>query len=165
MAAAAAAALWGGTPEKAAAQDFATPLISGLAALGGGAIGQQFVDQFQYAPILGASLAPLIVDFGYNIFKGKTENERIDFYIAGRNYERWIQSQSPWYQSTLDPYTGRPPAFSGLKEMDSGMPKPVKEDMSEEDITQVFSIPVKMPAGEYQGIPRTERIIPFPKLP
>jgi hypothetical protein len=152
-------------PRPAHAQDFVTPIVSSLSALGGGAIGQQFVDQWEYAPILGASLAPLIVDFGLNIFKSKNEKEKIDFYIAGRNYERWIQTQSPWFQSTLDPYTGRPPAFSGLNEMDAGIPKTEMANPSQVDIAQTFSIPVKMPAGDYQGIPRTERIVPFPKLP
>lgn len=151
--------------QNAEAMDFVSPFVSGLAGLGGAIIGDQFKDQWEYAPILGAALAPLIVDFGSQIFKNKNDRERIDFYISGRNYERWIQSQKTWYQSTLDPYTGRPPAFSGLHEMDAGMPTDHGRDLSQQDIAQTFSIPVKMPAGEYDGIPRTERIIPFPKLP
>lgn len=150
---------------KAQAQDFVGPLLSAASAVGGGIIGNQFKDQWQYAPIAGAALAPLIVDFGYNIFKGKQDKDRIDFYISGRNYERWIQSQKTWYQSTLDPYTGRPPAFSGLSEMDAGIPQDQGKDLPQEDIAQTFNIPVKLPAGEYEGIPRTERIVPFPKLP
>lgn len=151
--------------KQAKAFDFVSPFITGLSAVGGGLIGDQFKDQWQYAPIAGAALAPLIVDFGYNIFKNKNDREKIDFYISGRNYERWIQSQKVWYQSTLDPYTGRPPAFSGLTEMDAGMPTNYGKKLSQEDIAQTFNIPVKLPAGEYQGIPRTERIVPFPKLP
>ncbi len=151
--------------QRAEAQDFVSPLLSGLSAVGGGIIGNQFKDQWQYAPIAGAALAPLIVDFGYNIFKGKQDKDRIDFYISGRNYERWIQSQKSWYQSTLDPYTGRPSAFSGLSEMDAGVPKDQGKDIPQADISQTFNIPVKLPAGEYEGIPRTERIVPFPKLP
>lgn len=154
------------TVHKAQAQiDFVSPFITGLSAVAGGVIGNQFKDQWEYAPIAGAALAPLIVDFGYNIFKGKQDKERIDYYISGRNYERWIQSQKTWYQSTLDPYTGRPPAFSGLNEMDAGMPKDYGKQMDQADIAQTFSIPVRVPAGEYQGIPRTERLVPFPKLP
>jgi hypothetical protein len=151
--------------EQAQALDFVSPFISGLSGLGGAAIGNQFKDQWEYAPLLGAALAPLIVDFGYNLFKDKNQREKLDYYISGRNYERWIQSQKIWYQSTLDPYTGRPPAFSGLTEMDAGMPEDFGKELTQEDIAQTFSIPVKMPAGEYQGIPRTERIVPFPKLP
>lgn len=155
-----------GTQPKVQAQaEFAAPFISGLAGLGGAMIGNQFKNQWEYAPLAGAALAPMIVDFGYNIFKSKQDQSRIDFYISGRNYERWIQSQKTWYQSTLDPYTGRPPAFSGLSEMDAGMPKDYGVQNSQQDIAQTFSIPVKVPAGEYQGIPRTERIVPFPKLP
>lgn len=151
--------------QNAEATDFVSPFVSGLSGLGGALIGNQFKDQWEYAPILGAALAPLIVDFGYNIFKNKSEREKIDFYISGRNYERWIQSQKTWYQSTLDPYTGRPPAFSGLHEMDAGIPTDYAQELTQQDIAKTFSIPVKMPAGEYNGIPRTERIIPFPKLP
>jgi len=153
--------------EEAKSQDFTSVFLNGLAASGGYLIGREFEDQWEYAPILGAAAATALVDFGYQVFRKKDNQVKVDYYISGRNYERWLQSNKIWYQSTLDPYTGRPPAFSGLTAMDDGIPKPPPGSADEQgiDITQTFSIPVKMPAGTYNGTPRTERIVPFPKLP
>jgi hypothetical protein len=151
-------------PALHAQVDAASALITAAAGAGGYAIGESFKNQWQGAPYLGAALAPAIANFGYNAFKNKNEEEKLKYYLSGRNYERWIQSQKTWYQSTLDPYTGRPQAFSGLLEMDRGMPTAPNSKINP-DIDQVYTIPIKIPAGTYDGTPYTERITEFPKLP
>ena len=152
-------------PKPSAAQDATGPILSGLAAFGGYAIGNAAKASFSAAPALGAAILPAIVNWGYDSYKDKQDEEKVKFYISGRNYERWIRSQTTWYTSTLDPYTGRPPAFSGLNAMDDGIPPKATAQTSEEDIRKVYTVPVKMPAGVYDGVPRTERTVQFPKLP
>jgi hypothetical protein len=48
--------------------------------------------------------------------------------------------------------------------MEDGMPQVAKQG-GEQGIDHVYTIPVKMPAGTYGGVPYTERITEFPKLP
>lgn len=153
------------TPNPTQAQDATTTILSGLAGLGGFAIGNSVKSSFSAAPAVGAAVLPAIVNFGYDVYKTKQDEEKVKYYISGRNYERWIRSQTTWYTSTLDPYTGRPPAFSGLTSMDDGLPKKSEQTVAEEDIRKVYTIPVKVPAGVYDGVPRTERTVQFPKLP
>lgn len=128
-------------------------------------IGDQFKDQNKYAPLIGAAAGTLLTDFGYGIFKDKNDGAKLEFYISGRNYERWIRSQQGWYQSTLDPYTGRPPAFSGLNEMNIGIQANAGAHGEDIPIDSLYTTPVKLEAGVYNGTPRTERIVEFPKLP
>lgn len=151
--------------EKSNAQDATAALLTALGGAGGYAIGKAFEKEWQHAPIAGAAILPMIANWGYNAFKKKSDEEKIKYYISGRNYERWLQSQKIWYQSTLDPYTGRPQAFSGLEAMDDGIPEQFKQKSAKEDIAHVFTIPVRLPAGTYNGVPYTERIAAFPKLP
>jgi hypothetical protein len=148
-------------------QDATSAILTAAGGAGGFAIGNQYKDQWGAAPYVGAAVLPVLANWGYGIFKNKSDEDKIKYYISGRNYERWIQSQSVWYQSTLDPYTGRPPAFSGLNAMNDGMPKQDPNAQSGENskITKVYTIPVKVPAGTYDGTPYTERITEFPKLP
>jgi hypothetical protein len=145
--------------------DAASALITAAAGAGGYAIGESFKNQWEAAPYVGAAVAPMIANFGYNALKNKNDEEKLKFYLSGRNYERWIQSQKVWYQSTLDPYTGRPQAFTGLLEMDRGMPSNSQAPSHPPNIDQVYTVPVKLPAGTYEGTPYTERISQFPKLP
>lgn len=145
--------------------DAASLVLTGAAGAAGYALGDQFTDQWAAAPYVGAAVIPALVNWGYNIFKSKNDEEKIKYYISGRNYERWIRSQETWYTSTLDPYTGRPQAFSGLNAMEDGMPDVSMGSQSANDISHVYTVPVKMPAGTYGGIPYTERVTEFPKLP
>jgi len=154
------------TAPKAEAQvDAASILLTGAAGAAGLALGNQWEGQWANAPYVMAAAVPALVNWGYNIFKSKNDEEKIKYYISGRNYERWIRSQEVWYQSTLDPYTGRPQAFSGLNAMDDGMPPGSNAGSTSGEIDQVYTVPVKMPAGTYDGVPYTERITEFPKLP
>jgi hypothetical protein len=154
------------TPTTSYSQmDAAGALLTAAAGAGGFAIGESFKDQWQAAPYVGAALAPVLANWGYGAFKTKTEEEKLKFYLSGRNYERWIQSQKTWYQSTLDPHTGRPQAFTGLLEMDRGLPSVSQTNLDSVDIGHIYTIPVKLPAGTYQGVPYTERVEGFPKLP
>ena len=43
-------------------------------------------------------------------------------YMLGRYHEAYTQAYSTWYTATLDPKTGRPPAFDGYWAADIGMP-------------------------------------------
>jgi len=151
------------SPIASAQIDAAGALLTAAAGAGGYAIGEQFKDQLEIAPYLGAAIAPALANWGYSAFKSKNEEEKLKFYLSGRNYERWVQSQKVWYQSTLDPYTGRPQAFTGLSEMDRGIDTPLADGNS--DINHIFTVPVKVPSGTYGGTPYVERIEPFPKLP
>jgi hypothetical protein len=162
---AAATIIWTTNTPKAGAQDATAALLMAGAGAGGYALGEAFKDQWKYAPIVGAAVLPPIVNWGYSVFKNKNDEEKIKYYLSGRNYERWMQSQETWYQSTLDPHTGRPQAFSGLTEMNAGMPPMEGTSQQETPITQVYTAPVRLPAGTYQGVPYTERIQEFPKLP
>jgi len=153
-------------PQAQAQLDATGALLTAAAGAGGYAIGKQFENQWQYAPVVGAAVLPALANWGYGMFKNKTDEDKIEYYLSGRNYERWIHSQEIWYQSTLDPYTGRPQAFSGLEAMNDGMPAgSTSQNPTEEKITKVYTVPVKMPAGTYEGTPYTERITEFPKLP
>lgn len=145
--------------------DAASILLTGAAGAAGLALGNQWEGQWANAPYVAAAVVPALVNWGYNIFKNKSDEDKIKYYISGRNYERWIRSQEVWYQSTLDPYTGRPQAFSGLNSMDEGMPANSGMSAGEREIDEVYTVPVKMPAGTYDGVPYTERITEFPKLP
>jgi hypothetical protein len=147
------------------AQDATSVILDGMASVGGWAIGKAISPKSSTAPIIGATVAPMLTNWGYGAFKSKDEEEKLKHYIAGRNYERWIKSQTTWYQSTLDPTTGRPPAFDGLKTMDDGIPTQKTTNADTESIKKTYTVPVKMPAGTYGGIPMTERIENFPKLP
>ena len=150
--------------ESAKSQDATAALITAGAGAAGVLLGNQWVDQWAGAPYAAAAILPAIANFGYGMFKKKSDEDKIKYYISGRNYERWVQSQETWYQSTLDPYTGRPQAFSGLNEMDAGLPETSGQTKAA-PITHVFTVPVKLPAGTYGGVPYTERIGEFPKLP
>lgn len=156
---------WASLAEPARSQDATGALISAGAGAAGLLLGNQWVDQWAGAPYAAAAILPAIANFGYGMFKKKSDEDKIKYYISGRNYERWVQSQETWYQSTLNPYTGRPQAFSGLNEMDTGLPEGSGEKEGATSITHVYTVPVKLPAGTYGGIPYTERIGEFPKLP
>ncbi len=145
--------------------DAASIALTGAAGAAGLALGNQWADQWEAAPYVAAGVLPALVNWGYNIFKSKNDEDKIKYYISGRNYERWIRSQETWYVSTLDPYTGRPQAFSGLNAMDDGMPPQTQANGNAQGINHVYTVPVKMPAGTYGGVPYTERVTEFPKLP
>jgi hypothetical protein len=146
--------------------DAAAIALTGAAGAAGLAIGNEWQDQWSAAPYVAAGVLPALVNWGYNIFKSKNDEDKIKYYISGRNYERWIRSQETWYVSTLDPYTGRPQAFTGLEAMNDGMPQSSQETgQSSQGISHVYTVPVKMPAGTYGGVPYTERVTEFPKLP
>jgi hypothetical protein len=150
--------------ERVQAQDATAALVSAGAGAAGVLLGNQWVDQWAGAPYAAAAILPAIANFGYDMFKKKSDEDKIKYYISGRNYERWVQSQETWYQSTLNPHTGRPQAFSGLNEMDAGMPD-TSGETGATSITHVYTVPVRLPAGTYGGTPYTERITEFPKLP
>lgn len=151
---------------RANAQDATGALLSAAAGAGGLLLGNQFQNQWAGAPYAAAAILPAVANWGYGLFKKKSDEDKIKYYISGRNYERWIQSQETWYQSTLDPHTGRPQAFTGLNEMDAGMPAAGSDSGSEaKSITHLYTVPVRLPAGTYDGVPYTERIAEFPKLP
>lgn len=153
-------------PQPALAQDATAALLSAGAGAAGLLLGNQWESQWAGAPYAAAAILPAIANFGYGMFKKKSDEDKIKYYISGRNYERWMQSQETWYQSTLNPYTGRPQAFSGLNEMDSGLPESaVSTQAGASSITHVYTVPVKLPAGTYGGVPYTERVGEFPKLP
>jgi hypothetical protein len=150
---------------KASAQDASGALITAATGAIGYAIGNQFEDSWGGAPYAGAGIGAALGNWGYNSFRKKSDAEKMKYYISGANYQRWIMSQEIWYQSTLNPHTGRPQAFSGLNAMDDGMPQNHGQPQPKQDISHVYTVPVKLPAGTYQGVPHTERIGQFPKLP
>lgn len=145
------------------AQDATDAILTGVTGTGGYLIGKA-AGWGTAGTAAAAGVLPLLANFGYGIFKNKNDEEKIKYYISGRNYERWIRSNETWYQSTLDPYTGRPQAFSGLNAMDDGIPKGA-EKAPQGPINKLYTVPVKMPSGTYNGVPYTERIADFPKLP
>jgi hypothetical protein len=154
----------------AKAQDATAAILTAGAGAGGYIIGKAAELPAAGTAALAGGL-PLLANFGYGFFKNKNDEDKIKYYISGRNYERWIRSNETWYQSTLDPYTGRPQAFSGLNAMDDGMPKNAGNangnsgGNNSDVVNKVYTVPVKMPAGTYNGVPYTERITDFPKLP
>lgn len=152
-------------PTKNYAQDATAALITAAGGAGGYAIGKAFEDQWEWAPAVGAAVLPAVANWGYGVFKKKSDEDKIKYYISGRNYERWMQSQATWYQSTLNPYTGRPQAFTGLNEMDAGIQADQGQGQENPGIDRLYTVPVKLPAGTYEGVPYTERIGEFPKLP
>jgi hypothetical protein len=53
----------------------------------------------------------------------KKQNQHdLELYMLGRYQEAYIHAFSNWYSATLDPNTGRPPAFDGYWAMDIGLP-------------------------------------------
>lgn len=151
---------------QAKAQDAASALLTAGAGAAGLLLGNQFTNNWSGWPYVAAATIPAIANFGYGMFKKKSDEDKIKYYISGRNYERWVQSQEVWYQSTLNPYTGRPQAFSGLNEMDAGLPENYNaQGQTTNSITHVYTVPVRLPAGTYGGVPYTERVGEFPKLP
>lgn len=154
------------TPKASAQIDAGAALLTAAAGAGGLAIGNAFTNQWGPASYVGAAALPLLANWGYGVFKSKSDEDKIKYYLSGRNYERWMQSQQIWYQSTLDPYTGRPQAFSGLNAMDDGIPASGTQDASStRSIAHVYTSPVKLPSGTYEGVPYTERVVEFPRLP
>jgi hypothetical protein len=159
-------------PPSAPAQtfDLANLLVQTASGLGGYLIGKTI------APHNGGLQAGLGVggallgNFGYGYYQKKEKDKILEAYLHGRNDERWAELHNYWYQSTLDPTTGRPPAFSGLNAMDDGLPNrgrrpPPNSYGAPEGAPQPRWVPMRLPAGVYNGVPRTERIIWVPKLP
>jgi hypothetical protein len=70
------------------------------------------------AALGGAVLGGLIG----NAIEKKAQQRDYEAYTLGRYQEAYIQAHSNWYKATLDPMTGRPPAFDGYWAMDIGMP-------------------------------------------
>jgi hypothetical protein len=130
----------------------------------------------------GAGLGPVLAEMGYNAFKNKTNRDRLDSFMAGQDYQRWVMSTKHWYDLTLDPNTGFSEAFSGLDYGPTPRGKPArpnqiqgqsqgplpefikKEDGSDQlqDITPYN--PVIVGEGTYNGVFRTKRVLWFPTL-
>ena len=130
---------------------------------------------------VGAGLGPVIAQLGYDAFKNKINRDRLDSFLAGQDYQRWVTSTKHWYDLTLDPNNGFSDAFTGLN-YGPGRGKPAhpnptqgqwqapqpefvkKEDGSDQlqDITPYN--PVIVGEGIYNGVSRTKRVLWFPTL-
>ena len=146
--------------EKIKAQDLTRLGADAAGGVGGFLIGNHFGGAT--GGLIGGGAGALITDFAMSAFQHKSDRDKLEYYISGRNYERWVESQKTWYTSTLDPYTGRPQAFSGLGYMDVGMPPSAPVENKED---AGINVPVKIPAGTYGGVPKVARTVEFPKLP
>lgn len=152
----------------------------------GYAIGSTQKDKAEWAPAAGAALGILIGDYAAGKWENKENKKQLDYYLSGMNYQRWLAANKQWHTYTLDPHTGRPPAFAGLTEMDAGMPGAYRSggngsssqnsgngqsgyntDASRPSAAtqQVVHMPVVIPSGEYGGVARSERTLYFPRLP
>lgn len=147
----------------------------------GYAIGATQEDKASWAPAAGAAAGVLVADWATGKWENKQNKDSLDTYMSGMNYQRWIMANKQWHTYTLDPHTGRPPAFAGLTEMNAGMggnrggassnSKPentgynTQADRPSAVTQQVVQMPVVLPAGEHGGVNRSERTLYFPKLP
>ena len=162
------------TQTQAQTVDLAELGIQAAASAGGYFIGKAF--HSNAAAAAGAGLGPVIAEMGYTAFKNKANRDRLDSFMAGQDYQRWVTSTKHWYDLTLDPNTGFGDAFSGLNygpgagrsgRPGQGPPQPEfikKADGSDqlEDITPYN--PVIVGEGNYNGIYRTKRVLWFPTL-
>ena len=159
--------------------DLAELGIQAAASAGGYFIGKAF--HSNAAAAAGAGLGPVLAELGYNAFKNKANRDRLESFMAGQDYQRWLMSTKHWYDLTLDPNTGFSEAFSGLNYGPAGGkpaqpnqtqgqpqgPQPEfikKEDGSDQlqDITPYN--PVIVGEGTYNGVFRTKRVLWFPTL-
>jgi hypothetical protein len=66
--------------EKASAQvDAASILLTGAAGAAGLALGNQWEGEWANAPYVAAAVVPALVNWGYNIFKSKNDEEKIKY--------------------------------------------------------------------------------------
>ena len=128
---------------------------------------------------IGAGLGPVIAEMGYNAFKNKANRDKLDSFMAGQDYQRWVQSTKHWYDLTLDPNTGFGEAFTGLnygpgrnantRSSRGGMgqctPEFTKRDDGSDQLqdTTPFN-PVIVGEGSFNGVYRTKRVLWFPTL-
>jgi hypothetical protein len=153
----------------------------GVQAVAGGAgyvIGKAF--HSNTAAAVGAGLGPVIAGMGYQAFKNKANRDKLDSFMAGQDYQRWIQSTKHWYDLTLDPNTGFGEAFTGLNygpgrntgakssrggtsgQNPSEFTK--KDDGSDQLQDATPFNPVIVGEGSYNGVFRTKRVLWFPTL-
>jgi hypothetical protein len=169
------------------ALDLGTKLVGGAV---GYAIGKTQEDKYSWAPAAGAAAGVLVADWAAGKWENKQNKDNLDSYMSGMNYQRWIAANKQWHTYTLDPHTGRPPAFAGLTEMDAGMNNApgaqtknakgtngnngnnpnsmgLNTDASRPSAitAKVVQVPVVIPAGEHGGVNRSQRTLYFPKLP
>lgn len=143
----------------------------------GYAIGSTQQDKASWAPAAGAAVGMLVGDYAGTKWNNTQNKAQLDYYISGMNYQRWIAANKQWHTYTLDPHTGRPPAFAGLTQMDAGMGGKSNTGNSKNDeynkdsdrpsgVTQkVVHLPVVISKGEHGGVERSERTLYFPRLP
>lgn len=143
----------------------------------GYAIGSTQKDKASWAPAAGAALGVMVGDYAATKWSNTQNKAQLDYYISGMNYQRWIAANKQWHTYTLDPHTGRPPAFAGLTQMDAGMGGKNTNNHTTDDgynkdsdkpsgITQkVVQLPVVISKGEHGGVNRSERTLYFPRLP
>ena len=161
---------------QAQALDLAELGIQAVAGGAGYAIGKYGFHSNTGAAI-GAGLGPVIAALGYDAFKNKANRDRLDSFMAGQDYQRWVMATKHWYDLSLDPSTGFSDAFTGLnygpghgrpsRTNQPQGPQPEflkKEDGSDQlqDITP-FN-PVIVGEGTFNGVARTKRVLWFPQL-
>ena len=71
---------------------------------------------------LAAGGAAIVGGMVGNYIENKAKQRQLEAYMLGRYQEAYIRAYSPWYKATLNPTTGRPPAFDGYWAMDIGLP-------------------------------------------
>lgn len=152
---------------------------SGLAEVGiktistglGYAIGQTQNDKFEGAGATGAAVGLLVSDWGYKKHKKSVENQKMEYYLAGIKYQRWGQANKHWHTYTLDPNTGKPPAFTGLDFGNNNSSNSISTNYNKDAnkstavTKKAIQVPVVIDEGKYGGIQRTKRTLWFPKLP
>lgn len=157
--------LYAAAPTHSQAQDLGQIGGDALAGGAGYMVGNTLFKGNPAATAATTGGAILLADFGQTMFARHQNEDRLRYYNSGANYQRWIQSQKEWYTSTLDPYTGRPPAFNGLGAMDDSMPKATAATSANSGGPVYVMVTAKVPQGNYDGVNRTARVVQFPRLP
>ena len=158
-------------PQKSAAQAFDLASL-GIDALGGGAgylIGKSIAPHNAGIQAATTGLGVIVTQLGQTAFTHKTNNDKLDSFIAGQDYQRWITTEKHWYDLTLDPTL--PEAFSGLNYGAANQkPGPRQNDSqkspdgSDQLQEQTPYNPVIVNEGTYNGTYRTKRVLWFPTL-
>ena len=74
---------------------------------------------------VGTAVVGGVLGHAYDTYAAdKAAQTKLDDYLLGRYQEGYIEAFSPWYKATLEPTTGRPPAFDGYWAMDIGTNNP-----------------------------------------
>lgn len=158
-------------PQKSSAQylDLAALGIDAAGAGAGYLIGKTIAPHNAGVQAATTGLGLVISQMGYSAFKNKTNNDKLDSFIAGMDYQRWIASEKHWYDLTLDPTL--PEAFSGLNYGAANQkpgPHTLDSDKSSDGSDQLQDqapfTPVTVKEGNYNGTQRTKRQLWFPTL-